>query len=103
MTLNKANDELIERAKSSANSSDPLIHLLWKIDGLDIWHRTGGKRGHSLEDCKRYALASVSEAINHRLTQFAEEVSNRLLDAEDYEASAAVTATLKEYVRGVEK
>lgn len=38
---------LAERTKTS--SPNPLVHILWLLDGVDLWHRTEGKYGHSIQ------------------------------------------------------
>jgi hypothetical protein len=43
----------------NSKSEDDIAHLLWLAQGIDIWHRTNGSRGHSLEDAMKYLANSI--------------------------------------------
>ena len=53
-------DEILKEASSKTKSDNDLVHIAWLIQGLDIWHKSGGKVGHSLEKCQRYVLNRIT-------------------------------------------
>lgn len=56
------------------NSHDDIAHLLWLAQGIDIWHRTSGACGHSLDDAMKYLASSIVRRDQQRLTQAIEIV-----------------------------
>lgn len=57
-------EQILREAKEKTQSDDPLVHVAWLIDGIGVYLRTNGKRGHSVEDCKRYVVSSVSALLH---------------------------------------
>lgn len=53
----------IKEASTATKSSDEVVHIAWLADGIDLWHRSNGKRGHSPTKARRYIISSVSRAI----------------------------------------
>ena len=51
--------EIARTAMEEASSGDPLVQLVWIIQGLDLWHRSHGNMGHSFDDTVRYTLSRV--------------------------------------------
>lgn len=57
--IEKRAREIAEEARAVVVSDDPLVHIAWLIHGLDIWHRTGGKLGHSLDKTVFYVTSNI--------------------------------------------
>ena len=55
----------LEIAETQTKSDDPLVHILWLVDGLDLHHRSKGKMGHNLGDTKRYVLAQTKALLTY--------------------------------------
>jgi hypothetical protein len=51
--------EVLETAKTTHKSDDPLVHICWLIQGIDIHQKTDGKRGHSIQDAQRYVISNI--------------------------------------------
>lgn len=89
-------NEVLELSKSKTSDSGPIVHILWLVEGLDLYHRTGGKMGHSLDDCKRYIAsqiirgfilkADVVEAMGDMEGRETEDMSLKSWTPEDYKA-----------------
>lgn len=61
---------LAERTKTS--SPNPLVHIIWLMDGVDLWHRTDGKFGHAIEDARRYMASQLVRLPSERLPERSE-------------------------------
>ena len=57
--IEQAIQTAIDEAKNTTKSDNPVTHILWLVQGLDLWHRTNGKMGHSLDEVVRYVASSV--------------------------------------------
>lgn len=51
--------QAVGTANSATSSADPLVQVCWLISGLDLYHRSGGTVGHSLEEAQRYVVARI--------------------------------------------
>jgi len=51
-------EEVLEEAKKT-KSDNEIVQILWLIQGLDLWYRSKGKRGHSLEKVQRYVASRL--------------------------------------------
>ena len=63
---------------SKSASSNELTHIGWLVQGLDVWHRSNGTRGHSSADAARYVISNVVRLIHQQRRQAVEEVLDRL-------------------------
>lgn len=61
---------LVERTKTSSNN--PLVHIIWLMDGVDLWHRSEGKFGHTIEDARRYMASQLVRLPSERLPERSE-------------------------------
>lgn len=60
-------EELIERrikmASTETKSTDEVVQIAWLADGIDLWHRSSGKMGHSPANARRYIISSITRLI----------------------------------------
>lgn len=61
-------DELIEEriklASTQTKSDDDVVQIAWLADGIDLWHRSGGERGHSPAEARRYIISSITRLVD---------------------------------------
>lgn len=77
-------DEIIEKririASEQTKSEDEVVHIAWLAKGIDLWHKSNGKVGHSPEEAERYIISSVSRLIADKqaeaVTEFIESIAN---------------------------
>ena len=62
MTTDERINLAIAESKKT-KSADPLAHLAWLVEGLELWHRSNGKHGHSPDDCKRFVISSAAHLL----------------------------------------
>lgn len=66
-------DAIIERrieiAKDATDSNDPVVQIAWLAQGIDVWHRTNGKRGHSPNQARSYIISSVTRLLDAHTKQ----------------------------------
>lgn len=55
--------EIVEIASKTTKSDDKIVHLVWLVQGLSHWHRTGGKVGNHPEMVRRVLVATVLDLI----------------------------------------
>lgn len=72
---NNLKEEILEEARTKTDSKDPLVHIIWLIEGVRVHQVTNGERGHSVEDCKRYVLSNVLALINQKEKELLEELA----------------------------
>lgn len=51
--------EVLHTAKTQTKSGDRLVHICWLIQGLDLFQRSDGKMGHSLEKTQQYVISNI--------------------------------------------
>jgi len=52
-------EKVIEDTRSSSASTDPLVHIAWLVNGLDLYHRSGGTAGYTLDEAQRFVVSTV--------------------------------------------
>jgi hypothetical protein len=66
-------DDLIEQrikiASTESKSNDEVVQIAWLADGIDLWHRSDGKRGHSPAEAQRYIISSVTRLIASKVLE----------------------------------
>ena len=53
----------IEIATTKTKSDDPIVQIAWLAQGIDLWHRSDKKRGHSPEKAIGYIISSITRHI----------------------------------------
>ena len=53
----------VDAAKNLTQSDDEVVQIAWIADGIDLWHRSGGKHGHSPDTARHYIISSVTRLI----------------------------------------
>lgn len=53
----------IEIATTKTKSDDPIVQIAWLAQGIDLYHRSDGKRGHSPEKAMEYIISSITRHI----------------------------------------
>lgn len=51
--------EVINAASKTHVSDDPLVKIAWTIQGLDLWHRSGGSVGHTPRKTVEYVTSQI--------------------------------------------
>lgn len=71
-TIDEAMAEL-----GKVSSENELTKIGWLVFGLDLWHQTEGKFGHSKEDATRYVISSVAHLLARHRDEAAREAEER--------------------------
>lgn len=58
-------EDILKEAKTT-KSDNPIVHILWLAQGVDIYNRTDGQRGHSLDNAQKYI---ASQLLNNFMTK----------------------------------
>ena len=58
-------EERIKVASTQTKSNDDVVQIAWLADGIDLWHRSNGKMGHSPADARRYIISSISRYVEY--------------------------------------
>lgn len=61
-------DERFKIATTKQTSTDPVVQIAWLAQGIDLWHRSGQKRGHSPEKAMWHIISSVTRLIEEEKT-----------------------------------
>jgi len=73
-------DELIakriEIANTNTSSGDKVVQIAWLAKGIDLWHKSDGKFGHSPEDAMKYIISSVTRLNANLLHK--QDITSRL-------------------------
>lgn len=51
--------EIVAESQTAGSSANPLVQIAWLIHGLDLWHRTGGRMGHTLTETVEYVTSFI--------------------------------------------
>jgi len=62
--IEKLIQERFEIAVNKTTSKDSVVHIAWLAKGIDIWHKSGGKMGHTPEDAMQYIISSVTRLLH---------------------------------------
>jgi hypothetical protein len=77
-------EERIKIASTRTKSDDEVVQIAWLADGIDIWHSSDGKRGHSPAKARRYIISSVTRLITTLQRQHERELVEAVKDPFDY-------------------
>lgn len=50
---------ILDEASNNTTSKNPLVHIVWLIDGIRIHQMTNGERGNSIHDVKKYVISNI--------------------------------------------
>lgn len=74
----------IDIADAKTESSDNVVHLAWLVQGLDLWHRSNGKMGHSPAEAQRFIISQATRLIEsekaHALTAYKKELLSKAVN-----------------------
>lgn len=57
-----------ENKPSKDGTSDSVVQIAWLVQGLDVYQRSNGKMGHSLEKTMHYVISSVTRLLDKEVS-----------------------------------
>lgn len=78
--LEKLIEKRIKIASTETTSDDEVVQIAWIADGLDLWYRTKGERGHSPAQTRRYIISSVTRLLQQARVAEVERYADYLVD-----------------------
>lgn len=78
--LEKEIKERVKVALTETKSDDPVVHLAWLAKGIDLWHRSNKKSGHSPENAMKHIISSATRLIHTETQRAVEEHIKPYLD-----------------------
>lgn len=53
-------------ASNGTTSDDRVVQIAWLADGIDLWHKSNGQRGHSPVKARRFIISSMSRLLDEK-------------------------------------
>lgn len=72
----------VQIATNHTKSKDEVVQIAWLADGIDIWHKSDGKRGHSPEQARHYIISSITRLLQSERNKTLEMVRGALPDCD---------------------